>query len=105
MTLYGILRRNGWKGPAELEGAAARSARVAVEEMLDEVRWIRSYVLEESDGTLGTFCVYEASTPEAIRRHAAGAELPLDDIVRITDTLIVTPDALLPRAHETGAAR
>ena len=40
--------------------------------MPDDVAWIRSYVLEERDGSLGTVCVYQASSPEAIRRHASG---------------------------------
>lgn len=92
MKLYGILRRNGWTDGAELAEAAARSTRVADEEMPDDVRWIRSYVLQESDGTLGTFCVYEASGPEAIRHHASCAELPVNDIVRVADTVIVRPD-------------
>ena len=39
MQLYVILRRAGWKSPAELEGRR-RSTRVGDEEMPDEVRWI-----------------------------------------------------------------
>jgi thiamine biosynthesis protein ThiC len=60
--------------------------------MPEEVRWIRSYVLEESDGTLGTVCIYQAVNPEAIRRHASRADLPLDEIVPIADTVLVRPD-------------
>ena len=48
-------------------------------------------MLAESDGAVGTVCVYEASSPEAIRRHAAAAELPLDEIVRVPDTVLVRP--------------
>jgi sporulation protein YlmC with PRC-barrel domain len=59
-----------------------------------EVRWIRSYVLAEPDGTVGTVCVYEASSPEAIRRHAAAADLPVDEIVAVADTVIVRPDPI-----------
>ena len=92
MQLYGILRRNGWRDGAELETAAARSTRVGDEEMPDKVRWIRSYVLDEGDGHLGTFCVYEAESPEAIREHASRADLPVDEIVNIADTVIVRPD-------------
>jgi hypothetical protein len=89
---YVILRRSGWRSPAELEEAAARSARVGNEEMSDEVRWIRSYVLEEGGGSIGTVCIYEATSPEAIRRHAKLAELPVDEIVAVADTVVVRPD-------------
>jgi hypothetical protein len=60
--------------------------------MRDDVAWIRSYVLEESDGSVGTVCVYQASSPEAIRRHAAAADLPIDEIVKVADTVVVRPD-------------
>jgi sporulation protein YlmC with PRC-barrel domain len=92
MELYAILRRNGWRSGAELEEAAARSTKVGDEEMADDVRWIRSYVLDEDGGSLGTVCIYQASSPEAIRKHASRAELPADEIIRIADTVIVRPD-------------
>ena len=60
--------------------------------MPDDVRWIRSYVLSETDGTVGTVCIYEASSPEAIRAHAEAADLPVDEIVRVADTVVVRPD-------------
>ena len=92
MQLYVILRRNGWSSPAELEQAAARSTQVADEEMSDDVRWIRSYVLEEGGGSVGTVCIYEASSPEAIRKHASHADLPVDEIIAVADTVFVRPD-------------
>jgi hypothetical protein len=92
MQLYAILRRNGWRSPEDLKEAAARSARVGNEEMPDEVRWIRSYVLEEGGGPVGTVCIYEATGPEAIRKHASLADLPVDDIIPVADTVIVRPD-------------
>ncbi len=58
----------------------------------DDIRWIRSYVLAEPDGGLGTVCIYEASSPEAIRTHAYRAGLPVDEIVAVADTVIVRPD-------------
>ena len=60
--------------------------------MASDVRWIRSYVLDEGGGTLGTVCIYEASSPEAIHEHAARAELPVDEVIPIADTVIVRPD-------------
>ena len=92
MQLYAILRRSGWRSGAELEEAAARSTKVGNEDMPDDVRWIRSYVLAEGDGTVGTVCIYEASSPEAVARHAELADLPVDEVIAIADTVIVRPD-------------
>lgn len=91
MQLYAIIRRNGWRTVADLEEAAARSTRVG-EEMPDDVRWIRSYVLDEPGGQVGTVCIYEATSPAAIRTHADRAALPVDEVVPIADTVIVRPD-------------
>ncbi len=92
MQQYAILRRNGWTSGGDLEQAAARSTKVGDEDMPDDIRWIRSYVLDEGNGSLGTVCVYEASSPEAIRKHASCADLPVDEIIPIADTVIVRPD-------------
>jgi sporulation protein YlmC with PRC-barrel domain len=92
MQLYAIIRRNGWASGPELEAAAARSTKVGDEEMSQDIRWIRSYVLDEGKGAVGTVCIYEASSPEAIHEHASRADLPVDEIVPIADTVIVRPD-------------
>ncbi|MHB1243939.1 MAG: nickel-binding protein [Gaiellaceae bacterium] len=90
MDTYVILRRGGWRSGEELGAAAARSTAEG-EKMAADIRWIRSYVLEEGSG-VGTVCIYQASSPEAIRAHAAAADLPVDEIVRVADTVIVRPD-------------
>jgi hypothetical protein len=92
MNTYVILRRSGWRSPEELGEAAERSRKVGDEQMSDDVRWIRSYVLEEGGGSVGTVCIYQATSPEAIRKHASAAELPVDEIVAIADTVVVRPD-------------
>jgi thiamine biosynthesis protein ThiC len=92
MDTYVILRRSGWRSGAELEEAAGRSSQVGDEQMSDDIRWIRSYVLEEDGGSVGTVCIYQASSPEAIREHAERADLPVDEIIRVADTVIVRPD-------------
>lgn len=91
METYVILRRGGWPTPEEL-GAAAERSTAEGERMPDDVRWIRSYVLGESDGSVGTVCIYQASSPEAIREHARRAGLPVDEIVAVADTVLVRPD-------------
>jgi thiamine biosynthesis protein ThiC len=91
METYVILRRGGWRTADDLAAAAERSTTEG-ERMPDDIAWIRSYVLEELDGSVGTVCIYQASSPEAIRRHAAAAELPVDEIVKVADTVIVRSD-------------
>ena len=92
MKLYAILRREGWRSPEDLRAAAERSRQVADDEMPDDIRWIRSYVLEEGAGSIGTVCIYEASSPEAIRDHAERAGLPVSEIIPVADTVIVRND-------------
>ena len=92
MNLYVIRRPSGWRSPEELQAAAARSKQVGDEEMSDDIRWIRSYVVHESDGGLGTFCIYQASSEQKIREHAARAGIPATDIFPVADTVIVRPD-------------
>ena len=91
MELYVIRRRNNWRTPEDLEATAARSSAEG-EKMSDEVRWIRSYVVEEEDGTLGTVCIYEGASPEAISRHASNTGMSADEINKVANTVIVRED-------------
>jgi hypothetical protein len=91
MELYAILRRNGWRDGDDL-GAAAQRSTLEGEKAQDDVRWIRSYVLAEEDGTLGTICIYQASSPDAIRSHAGAADLPVTEVIPVADTVVVRPD-------------
>jgi thiamine biosynthesis protein ThiC len=92
MKTFVILRREGWRSGAELEEAAARSTSVGDDEMSDDIRWIRSYVLGEASGSLGTVCIYQATSAEKIREHAERAGLPVDEIVEVADTVLVRDD-------------
>jgi hypothetical protein len=91
MELYAIMRRNGWASGPDLEAAAARSTNEGDKDG-SGVRWIRSYVLGEESGELGTVCIYEADSPEAIRAHADASDLPVDEIIKVADTVVVRPD-------------
>jgi hypothetical protein len=86
MELYAIIRRDGWASGPDLEAAAARSTEVGDQDA-SGVRWIRSYVLGEEAGGLGTVCIYEADSPEAIRAHADKADLPVTEIIPVADTV------------------
>jgi hypothetical protein len=92
MKTYVIRRRTAWKTPAELEAAAARSARIGNEDMPDQVRWIRSYVVQEANGTLGTVCIYQAVSPAAIEDHARRVGMPADEITLVARTVVVRED-------------
>ena len=91
MQLYAILRRNGFTSVEDLQEAAKRST-LAGDAPDSGVRWIRSYVLSEESGEVGTVCIYEADSPESIRAHAQAADLPVDEIIPVADTVVVRPD-------------
>ena len=60
----------------------AELCRGVVERNAEEgVTWITSFVSEDKSRT---FCIYDAPTPEAIRKTAARNELPVDQITRVT---------------------
>jgi hypothetical protein len=90
MDTYAIRRRNAWGSPEEIP--AQRSKEVADEEFSADVRWIRSYVIAEEDGTLGSVCIYQATSPEAIRKHAQRVGMPADEIWNVADTVVIRPD-------------
>jgi uncharacterized protein DUF4242 len=66
-------------------GSPELAVEAVVEQNADDgVTWMHSYVSEDT-GTM--FCVYEAPSPEAIRRAARHSDLPIDRIsqVRVLD--------------------
>jgi len=96
MNLYTIRRRDFWGTAEELQASAARSAQVG-DEMADDVRWIRSYVVQEESGRLGTVCVYEGTSADKVREQAERAGMPADEVTLVVDTVIVRPDPILAR--------
>lgn len=92
MKTFTIRRRNAWHNARELETTAAVSMRIGNEDMADKVRWIRTYVVKEDDGTLGTVCIYQAVNAEAIREHAKRVGMPADEITPVNKTIIVRDD-------------
>jgi hypothetical protein len=91
VDLYVIRRRGIWADQKEVEATSTVSARVG-EEMSDRVRWIRSYVVSEADGRLGSVCLYEGSDAEAIREHGRRIGAPADEVQAVTATAIVRDD-------------
>ena len=56
--------------------------------MSDDIRWISLYVLVENGRALGTIFIYQARSDEAIRKHAAAADLPVSEIDPIAETFV-----------------
>jgi hypothetical protein len=98
MKTFVIRRRGNWSTSAELGITAGVSARVGNEEMSDRVRWIRSYVVREADGRLGTVCIYQGVDEKAIREHANRAGMTADEVLVVEDTVIVREDPVPTKA-------
>ena len=85
MPRYVVQREfpDGLNVPIDDFGARACLA-VVDSNMADQVTWVHSYV---STDKKKTFCVYDAPSPEAIRRTANRNMLPLESIteVRVLD--------------------
>ena|SRR5690242_1924742 len=92
MDTYAIRRKQAWASPQEVERVAARSKQVADDDFPTEIRWLRSYVLAEPDGTLGSVCIYQATSPEAVREHAHRVGMPADEIFPVAQTVVIRPD-------------
>lgn len=92
MNIYVIRRPSAWATLQELEIDGAKSAKVAKEQMNGTVRWIRSYVVHEPDGRIGTFCIYEARDGEAIRDHARRVGMPGEEFYPVADTVVLAQD-------------
>jgi len=65
-------------------GGADICATVVERNLEEGVTWVHSYV---SADKRTTFCVYDAPTPEAVRKSASRNDLPVDQIteVRVLD--------------------
>ena len=70
---------DGLQIPPTDEGA--RICRAVVATNVDDlVTWVHSYVTEDKSQT---YCVYDAPSPEAIRRAARRNNLPVDKITQV----------------------
>jgi hypothetical protein len=100
MNTYVIRREKAWSGPEELGETAERSKQVAADDFPQDIRWIRSYVIQEDGGTLGTVCIYQATSIEAVKEHAKRVDMPADEVLEVADTVIIRPD---PQPEEATA--
>jgi hypothetical protein len=98
MKMYVIRRPSAWTNMQELETAGVKTARIGNDEMSDRVRWVRSYVVREPDGRIGTFCIYQARDAASIREHARRVGMPGEEFYDVTATVIVTDDTAKAKA-------
>ena len=91
MQTYAIFRRNGFVSLESLKLAGERSVR-AGEQMIDDIRWIRTYVVQEESGKLGTVCIYQGTSAAKVREQAERSGMPADEVTLVADTVIVNPD-------------
>lgn len=92
MDTYVIRRPSAWANMRELEITGAMSKEIGEQQMSDRVKWIRSYVVEEPDGRLGTVCIYQALDGESIREHARRVGMPGSEFYKVASTVIINDD-------------
>jgi Protein of unknown function (DUF4242) len=69
-----------------VDDSGAKACRAVVEgNLVDQVTWVHSYVSADKRKTL---CIYDAPSPEAIRRTASRNKLPVE---RITEVRVLDP--------------
>jgi hypothetical protein len=76
---------NGLEIPVNIEGSQICLNVVSVNAE-DNVSWVHSYVTMDHKKT---FCIYDAPSPEAIRKSAEANGLPVDNIVEVS---VLDPD-------------
>jgi hypothetical protein len=97
MPLFKIRRAMPGASMQDVEAAGLRAA-FCTYAFGGEVRWHRSYF----DAAAGEIhCIYEATSPEQLQRHAALAHLSCDEVVEVTEVLA---HAFYEEAESEGGA-
>jgi len=91
VQLYLVSRARAWLSEEEL-AATSECAPAVLELFAGDIRWIRSYIVQEDDGTYGACCLFEASSREVLERYADALMLPADAIKPVVTTSVSTPD-------------
>ena len=79
MDLYLVSRRRAWLSEEEL-AATADCMPALLATFGGDIRWVRSYVFVEEDGSFSADCVYEATSIERLEAYADAMMLPADEI-------------------------
>ena len=92
MALFAVRRRCCWADLMALETSFRKSSNLVERDMPGKVRLIRSYVIEEFDGRLGTVCVLEGDNLKLVAEHATKVGIRCDEISPIAVTMIARAD-------------
>jgi Protein of unknown function (DUF4242) len=84
-----LVERSFTVGQEQMNAVGRRSNDI-IRERYPAITWHHSHVALDEDGTVRTFCVYEAPSEEVIREHAA--LLGRHEVLRISEIVgDVTP--------------
>jgi hypothetical protein len=79
MSLFLVSRTSAWHSEEEL-AASADCLPAVLEAFGGDIRWVRSYVFAEEDGTFSADCLYEATSAERLQELADALMLPADRV-------------------------
>jgi hypothetical protein len=64
-----VIERTYEVGEEQMPEVGRRSKRIAMEQF-PEITWEHSHVVVDHDGTLKSFCIYDAPDEQTVRKHA-----------------------------------
>ncbi len=102
--VYLLRRRAAWNSPAEIDRGFALMRRVAEERMAGQVKWLRTYTVQEEDGAFGSACLFQAIDPQALRQHAVRAETRADEITSVIGRIVFSDEQRVPAADREAAS-
>lgn len=79
MPLFLVSRTSAWHSEEEL-AASADCLPAVLETFGGDIRWLRSYVFAEDDGTFSADCLYEATSVERLQELADALMLPAERV-------------------------
>jgi hypothetical protein len=79
MTMF-LVERHFHVGQDEMDAVGKESRRL-IEESFPQITWHHSHVVISDEGSVRTYCVYEAPNVDVVREHSAA--LGLHDIAHV----------------------
>ena len=84
-----VRRRRGWPNALEYAQSLADAGLIAADARLARrLSWLHSYTVREDDGSLGSFCLYQAADASALVDHAERAGLPATEITPVLGRIV-----------------
>jgi hypothetical protein len=90
---YLVCRRRLWRTEEEL--AADLDCAPAIIALFEpDLRWARSCVVHEDDGTLSAYCIYEATSRDVVEAYVEASGWPAEFIRLVASTAVAEPVSL-----------